>query len=375
MKILINALAIQDSGGITVLEKVLQECKSDNDYNFLIICNDNENIEKLFKKYKDIANFQFRLVESRSFLRRLYYENVVFKKIVLSENIELIYNFSGTSQAFLKVPQLVKVHNLLFYTKKLDKVYLKNNKLVLWLKQIYLKRIVFRYMVSRSKFLEVQSLHVKKYMSDFIDTDDKTFFLKSDIDVNENEFSLPKKYDFSKKIKFLYIVGPHFEYLHKNFRDFTNAMLELKKIDIDFEINITLSYEQLNSSALWDETLNDKTNFIGYVSESKEMDKLFCDNTLLISTSIIETLGLHVIEAIKKGVIPIVPDEKYSRSVYGSHILTYKLFDTKSLLNMIFSIIKGEINCEKNIMILQNDLKINENSKYKNIVKIFDNIK
>jgi hypothetical protein len=49
---------------------------------------------------------------------------------------------------------------------------------------------------------------------------------------------------------------------------------------------------------------------------------LFCDNTILISTSIIETLGLHVIEGIKNGITTITPDESYANIVYGSEFLS-----------------------------------------------------
>ena len=125
---------------------------------------------------------------------------------------------------------------------------------------------------------------------------DPNFYIKSDISVLRKDFQSPKKYDFHNKINFIYIVGPHFEIIHKNFIDFTNAMLGLDSLGINFEINITLSYNQLNNSNVWDSSLNCKTNFLGYISDQEQMTKLFYDNTILISTSIIETLGLHVIE-------------------------------------------------------------------------------
>jgi len=37
--------------------------------------------------------------------------------------------------------------------------------------------------------------------------------------------------------------------------------------------------------------------------------------------------------------VPIAPSEMYSYSVYGNNIITYELFNTKSLLNAILSII------------------------------------
>lgn len=372
--LLLNALGIQDSGGLSILEKVLHECSLDVKNNYYIVCNNNIRIVTLIENYKDVDFFKFYLVKNRGFIYRLYYENFIFPQIIKRNDIKLTYNFSGTSQYFSPIPQLVKIQNLMFYSKNLDTVYLKNNKFFLWIKQIYLKRLVFKNMSNRSKYLEVQSSHVKECMSDFIEIDTKTFFIKSDIDVGIGQFSEPKKYNFTQKIKFLYIVGPHFEYVHKNFVDFTNVMLKFKKFNIDFEINVTLTQTQLMNSDIWDVSLNEKTNFLGYISDTEKMNSLFCNNTILVSTSIIETLGLHVVEAIKKGVIPIVPSEKYASSVYGNNIITYELFNVKSLLNAILSIINNKINCSELILTLQDDLKKSENTKVKSIVDIFQKV-
>ncbi len=375
MKILINTLGIQDSGGITVLDKVLDECSRYTIDDYLIVCHDNTNIDSVVSKYIHYKHLKFEMVQPKGFLYRLYLENIIFRQIIKRYNIDLVYNFSGSAQIFSKVPQLIKIHNLLFYTKKLDDIYKKKHKYISWLKQIYFKRIVFATMIKYHKYFEIQSPHVKDYMRDFIDTRDKKFYIKSDIDISDDIFSIPKRYDFAKKIKFLYIVGPHFEYIHKNFHDFTDAMLKLNKQNIDFEINITLTQEQLFKSALWDNSLNCKTNFLGYVSDRQKMKELFADNTILISTSIIETLGLHIIESIKNGIVNIAPDELYSRAVYGEKIIKYDLFNTKSLLKAILNIIQDKIDCKEYILTLQNDLKVNENTKYKSIVDIFEKVK
>ena len=92
--ILINALGIQDSGGITVLEKVLNECTKQN--NYYIVCNDNTNINQLLIRYNNIDHLKFILVEGRGFLSRLYYENSTFRTIIKDKNISLVYNFSGS---------------------------------------------------------------------------------------------------------------------------------------------------------------------------------------------------------------------------------------------------------------------------------------
>ncbi len=372
-KILINGLGIQDSGGITVFDKLLNEVK-DSKHNYLIICNKNENIQKLIRKYTNSNNLEFICIRSKGFLNRLYYENIIFRKIIKARNIKLVYNFSGSSQFFFKIPKITKVHNLLFYSKKIDKIYFDKKKYLSWLKQIFLKRVIFHMMIKNTKYIEVQSNHVKEYISDFVDILNKQFFIKSDINLPDNLFLKPKNFNFTKKIRFLYIVGPHFEYLHKNFEDFIKTMNVLKKKNFDFEIIVTLSKEQLYASSLWDKELDENTNFLGYISKDK-LNKQFIDNTILISTSVIETLGLHVIEAIQNGVLSICPNENYSRSVYGNDIITYELFNEESLVNKIEKIILLNNNDIKDTITKnQNYLKDNESQKYNSIIKIFDEI-
>jgi hypothetical protein len=373
VKILINALGIRDSGGLKVLDKFLAECTLSFKHSYLVIFNENKKINKLIERYKEIKILKFKALPVKGFIYRIYYENIEFNRIA-KKNIDLIYNFSGTSQPFLKIPQLLKIQNLIFYSKKLDLAYKKQSKFILWLKQIYVKRFIFNFMLNRSQYIEIQSRHVKKHISDFVRYKEKVFFIKSDICVNNSQFLEPKNYNFRKKIKFLYIVGPHFEYVHKNFIDFTNAMLEFSKLNVDFEINITLSKKQLESSLLWNNSLNKKTNFIGYISDQVKMKELFCDNTILISTSIIETLGLHVIEGIKNGVITIVPDEEYANIVYGENMFQYELFNRDSLVDTIMSIINCKESCSENILSIQDDLRQGEMSKFSSILDVFDEV-
>ena len=104
---------------------------------------------------------------------------------------------------------------------------------------------------------------------------------------------------------------------------------------IDFEINITLTREQLKRSKFWCKSLNSKTNHLGYICDQEKMTELFCDYTILIPTSIVETLGLHLIEGIKNGVIIITPNEDYVNSVYSKRVFKYELFNNDSLLESI----------------------------------------
>jgi glycosyltransferase involved in cell wall biosynthesis len=375
INILINAFGIQDSGGITILEKMLYECTLNEKYIYYVLVNEHQNISNLLNKFIGYKKINFIKIQKKRIIHRLYFENITFRSLVKEYNISLVYNFSGSSQLLSSKPVLVKVQNLIFYSKKLDEAYKKTNNQKLWLKQVWSKRLIFLSMLKQSKNLEIQSTHVKDALSDFMRVSDKTFFLKNDFSANRDSFKEPKKYNIEKELTFLYIVGPHFAIPHKNMQDFVDAMTELKALGKEFKIKVTLSYEELNNSTIWDSVLNEHTDFLGYLKDKDEIEKLFQDNTVLISTSVIETIGLHIIEGIQNGILCVAPDEQYSKSVYGDDLLKYKLFDAQSLVDVILSLDtleKKEI--QQRIENTQKYIIDNEADKFHSIIDIFDEI-
>jgi hypothetical protein len=373
LNILVNAIGISDSGGIVVLEKFIKELVTQEPHQqYVFIVSKSAKIENFIKRH-NYTFISFKLVSFNNYFSRIFYENYNFRKFIKEKNIGLVYNFSGSKQFFNKTPQILKLHNLLFYSKKLDRNYLKYFDLM-WFRDIFVKRLVFKFMLKKSKFIEIQSPHVKACLQDYISIKNKTFFIKSDIPINDDNFFYPKQYNFLKKIHFLYIVGPHFKYRHKNLQDFSKAMDELRLLGIDFEINITLSKEELSESKLWNKSLNKMTNFLGYIEDHNQLQSFFKDNTILISTSIIETIGLHVIEGIQKGIITITPDELYADIVYGKKRYKYNLFDTNSLTNVILKILQNKSDFKDYIFAQQFYLKESEKLKYKNTLTIFDEV-
>ncbi len=373
--ILINALGIQDSGGITVLEKMLLECVVKVKYKYYIFVYEHSNIDNLILEFTHYKSLVFIKIQNRGIVHRLYVENLYFSTFVKEKSISLIYNFSGSNQFITKIPSLVKVQNLMFYSKKLDEVYKSSNLLKLWVKQIWLKRVMFLSMLKRSTYIEIQSEHVKNSLEEFINVKDKIFYLKNDFSADKQNFKIPKNYDLGKKLTFLYIVGPHFSFPHKNIQDFVKAMSTLKESGKDFNIKITLSFEEINSSPLWKSSLNENTIFTGYLKNKYEIQALFQDNTVLVSTSIIETLGLHVIEGIQNGILCIAPNEFYSKSVYGEELLKYKLFDVEMLnyiISNIYTMTEKEIQAKNQS--IQTYMIKNEANKFYNVVNIFDKI-
>jgi hypothetical protein len=375
MKILVNAFGISSAGGMTVLQKTIYEFLEKKENIYFIYVFKNNNILNLVEEFKNIENIHFKIYNDYGIFFRLLREHLYFLSFILSNNASLIYNFSGTQQLFLRTPSITKVQNILFFTRKLDSVYFDDNKYFLWFKQIWIKRFIFSLMLRYTKNIEIQSNHVKDELSNFINLDNKKIYIKNDFLIESNYLNKPKLYDFNKKITFLYVVGPHFYLPYKNLADFVNTMVGLISLNFNFEIKITLTFDELNRSGLWDDRLNCVTSFMGYVDNEKRMKELFVDNTILISTSVTETVGLHVVEATLNGILSIVPDELYSKCVYGNNNLTYNLFESESLKNLILSLKNYSNNdCFKLVKSNQEYIIQNEKNKYKNCVSIFNNV-
>jgi len=372
--VLVNALGIRDSGGVVVLTKALNDFSKCKKYKYIIVCHFNDNVFHLKIENEMHAHLEFIFIKNNSFLYRLYYENFKFINIIDRGKVILVYNFSGSVQFSHKVPQLIKIHNLLFFSLALNKFYLENKMFYVWFKQVFLKRQVLKVMMYFSKFIEIQSNHVKDELENFIKIKEKFFFVKSDISVGEGSFNKPKIFNFSNRIKFLFIVGPHFKYAHKNIAYFTNSMVGLINRGVDFEIVITLTKEQLSTSKLWNESLNSRTKFVGYLNDQEEMEKLFSDNTIIVSTSIVETLGLHVIEGIKNGIVPITPNENYANSVYGNQVFKYELSNDDSLIDCIMNVLEIRGSHSEHILSIQDDLRRSEMEKFSNIVDVFNEV-
>ena len=374
MKILVNAFGISSAGGITVLKKTIYEFLENQENQYYIFVFSNQNILNLLQEFNNIDNIHFKIYNDYGILFRLLRENLYFLSFVLIKNISLIYNLTGTRQLLFGIPTIVKIQNLLFFTRKLDSIYFNNYKKILWFKHIWLKRFIFILMMRFTKNIEIQSTHVKEELSNFINVENKNFFIKNDFLIDQSQFSEPVQYDFNKEITFLYVVGPHFYFPHKNIGDFVKTMVMLFNSGLNFHINITLTYEELNRSDQWDDKLNKITTFLGYV-DSKRMKTLFSNNVVLISTSVTETLGLHVIEATLNGVLCIVPSESYSEKVYGNSILTYNLFDCESLKLTIIQLKSyNKSACHGLILDNQRYIYHNENEKYSDSLSIFNDV-
>jgi hypothetical protein len=371
--ILVNAFGIVDSGGTRVLEKFLTEASRNDQFTFEVFCYFSEDVEYITKTFPEI---KFNIRKRQNIIMRLLYENIVFKYYELKGKFDLIYNFSGSAQFTISASkQIIKIHNLLFYSKKLDHFYYKQGQRLTWLKQVFIKRCVFLQMIKKAQHLEVQSEHVAKALEDFVDMTKKRIWIKSDVVFDEPRLLNKPKYKLKEKITFLYIVGNHFAHINKNIGDFVNAMVQLQGENIEFEIKITASREHLTNSSIWNDRLTPITEFLGYIQDKNQLYSHFKDNTILISTSIIETLGLHVFEAINHNVLCVVPNEPYSNTLYGPYAPKYELGKPNNMVTIILEIFsKNRGSIEGIIAEIRNYIITREQNKFASFIEILQKI-
>ena len=84
---------------------------------------------------------------------------------------------------------------------------------------------------------------------------------------------------------------------------------------------------------------------------------------------------MHVIDAIKKGSLCIVPNEDYSKIVYGKDIFTYDLFDIDSLYKTFLKIYSSKNeDIQNRIILIQKYVVNSEDIKYKSSLDIISSI-
>jgi len=79
MNILINALGVGDSGGIIVLDKLLDEVKDTKLIQSFVVCNISVNINIIVDKYQSCNNITFVTSYKKGPLFRLLYKCFIFR--------------------------------------------------------------------------------------------------------------------------------------------------------------------------------------------------------------------------------------------------------------------------------------------------------
>lgn len=308
MKIIIIATAAVEGGALSVLNDLINYIKRDNNA-YIIYINGNA-----LNKLPRIDNVEYRIVDTKTFYKRFYFDFYGFNNIVKKEKPNLCFNMQNVA-VWTSCPQIVFIHQPIpFSDVKFDffnRVELKYN--------MY-KYIYFAYMRLNNSFatkIIVQThwmnlavkARLRRKESDII-------IVKPNVDISvETSWADEGTNDF---------FYPAAEYSYKNHEILIDAFALLSKKflrDNHVRLVFTLEAESLSAKII-DKIkyfeLEEFIVFIGKINRDDVLNRLLKSRSLVFS-SILESFGVPLVEAAKLSVPIIASDLEYSREVLNDY--------------------------------------------------------
>lgn len=187
------------------------------------------------------------------------------------------------------------------------------------------KRLYFRIFLKNTKKIIVQSKFMKKYLNKSYYYLNKKIFIDQNIEYKK--LRLHKKTVNKNKIKILY---PSSMYNYKNHQIVVNLLKTnmLKNINFYFTCSKKEFEPYKNIKNLY------RINYF----DNKNLEKVYNQYDAIIFPSLIESLGLPIIEATKMRMPIIVSNLPYSREINSSYIKYFNPKSTKSLYLTIYNL-------------------------------------
>ncbi|MBD5274763.1 MAG: glycosyltransferase family 4 protein [Bacteroides sp.] len=335
--IVISAINLRMGGGLTILRDCLNYISSSHiskDYRVIALVH-----------AKDIANYpNIEYIEfpksSSSWLRRLYYEYVYFKRLSNVLKPHLWLSLHDISPIVYADRQAVYMHNPSIVNKiKLDD--LKYDKKYIAFSLFY--KYLYRINIHSNSYCIVQQNWFREICSDLYSVP-KDKFIVANPNLQIQNYTLTKTEQINKYcVKFFYPSVPR---PFKNFETLCEAALILEKKKIS-NITITITLDGTENAYAKDIFHKYKNcsliNFIGLLNK-EDMYKQYEETDCLIFTSRLETWGLPISEFLPTKKPMILADEPYAHetSQGAKEVFFYKTNDAAMLAKIMTNLIKGD---------------------------------
>jgi len=338
--IVISAINLRSGGTLSILNDCLEYLDRDlsNKYKVIALVHD----KKILKSTKSIEYIEFPL-SVKSYIYRLYYEYIYFKKLSLKLNPYLWFSLHDITPNVKTEVQAVYCHNPTpFYKISFSEVLVdKKFAFFCWFyKYLYKINIVKNDFVvvqqewMRKKFFEMYNVKECVVSYPFIDIEIKNY-------QNSNKGN-------NKKVFFY----PSFPRVFKNFEVICEAVKLLNERSLNgFEVIITINGQENKYSKFLLEKYRDVENihFIGLQSRDRVFE-LYSTVNCLIFPSKLETWGLPISEFKEFKKPMFLADLEYAHAALGSYE-TVKYFTPSSpekLSALMENFIKNDLILEKN---------------------------
>ena len=361
--IIISAINFSEGGPLTIYKECLK-CLQENfleEYRIIALVHD----KSLFLEYKEKIEFIEFNDSKKSYLKRLYYEYIFFKKLSKKIKPYLWFSLHDMTPNVIADKRVVYCHNPMMFYKMTKEERKKSFKLFLFSK---FYKYLYKINIKKNNYIIVQQDWIRERFK-------KVFKVKNIIvahpEVNLKDLKINQNIKI-KKNSFLY---PSFPRIFKNFEVICKAVeiLENKNIE-NFKVYLTID----GSENIYSKEIVEKygrlkcIEFIGLQTRENLM-KYYSKIETVIFPSKLETWGLPISEAKAFGKNIILADLEYAHETLGTYekVMFFGPDNAEKLAEKIEMLINDDENM-KNIEFDGNFEKNIEKSFCKNWKELFD---
>lgn len=301
MRIVVNNIAANDSGALTILQSFYDYLSTvdSQEHEWIFLLSDNH--------FEETENVKIIILDevSKSWKNRISFDFFSGSKFIEELQPDVFISLQNTLVFGLSCPKVVYMHQAIPFQDSMKFSFLKRNERTLAIYQ-YLIGALIKYSVKKSDMTIVQTNWIRnevirhtripeeKIMKIFPPVRDSSQY-KSEHEFIPTEFFYPAAY-----------------LVYKNHQSIFDACEILNEQDVD-DFNVTLTIDS--------KEVTKNITYAGKIPFEKVMGMY--NKSTLIFPSLIETLGLPLIEARHMGAIVLAADCPYSREVLNGYSNAY----------------------------------------------------
>ncbi len=305
MKILVVDVAAEHGGALTILNVFREKCEADlaNQYVFVLST-------PHFEDTENTRYLNYRWIK-KSFIHRSLFDAFFIKRIIRREKPDKLLSLQNKAVAVSGIPQDVYFHNVLLIS---DYKFGFGQSKKLWVYQHIIAPIVKRSLKKADRII-VQAEWIKEQLHNKWGID------RALIEVQRPEISIVKttaKSGENNSCELFYPAGGEIYKNHSVLLKACSAIWNERGADCGLKLILTCEKSSLSSECrALTEQGDYPISFVGRLSEAQMAEKY--QSTILVFPSVLETMGLPLLEAEKYGATVIAADLEYAHEALGDY--------------------------------------------------------
>ena len=318
-RILVVDVAAEKGGALTVLNKYIENTSSLKNQYFFVL-------SKELRDDTDTQTYIYLPWIKRSYFHRLVFDFFYVRYLVWKYDIDEVVSLQNNAFILRDIPQTVLLHNALFFSKQKYSIFQSKT---IWIYQNIISKYI-RYSLNFANRIIVQANWIKRVLIDEWSIPSNSIVVEPPI-INSNETS--SRVELPNKTCFFYPANGS---IYKNHINVFKAFAEINSD----KYALLLTGNLLNLNKECKNFLKDNSLPIVFLDtlSSEELNYIY-SNSILIFPSLIETVGLPLIEAQNHKSMIICSNLEYAKEATKDYENTM-YFDPYSINSIRDSIIK-----------------------------------